>query len=129
MFDAVRSEGADLGIATDGDADRLGLCDEKGEFINQLRAMSLLALYLLEVREQRGPLVKTISTSSMLDRLGDLYGVPVHEVGVGFKFVAPKMIETDAILGGEESGGYAFRGHVPERDGIVAGLFLADMMV
>jgi alpha-D-glucose phosphate-specific phosphoglucomutase len=129
MFEAVRREGADLGIATDGDADRLGLCDERGEFIDQLRAMSLLALYLLEVREQRGPIVKTVTTSSMLDRLGQLYGVPVHEVGVGFKYVAPKMLETDAIIGGEESGGYAFKGHVPERDGILAGLFMADMMV
>jgi alpha-D-glucose phosphate-specific phosphoglucomutase len=129
MFDAVTSEKADLGIATDGDADRLGLCDEKGNFINQLTAISLLALYLLEVRGQRGPIVRTLSTSSMLDRLGELYGVPVYEVGVGFTFVAPKMIETDAIIGGEESGGYAFKGHVPERDGIVAGLFIADMMM
>lgn len=129
MFDVVRAENADVGIATDGDADRLGLCDENGRFINQLTAISLLALYLLEVRGQRGPIVRTLSTSSMLDRLGELYGVPVHEVGVGFTFVAPKMIETDAIIGGEESGGYAFKGHVPERDGIVAGLFLADMMM
>lgn len=129
MFEAVQTERADLGIATDGDADRLGLCDEKGQFINQLTAISLLALYLLEVRGQRGAIVRTLSTSSMLDKLGELYGVPVHEVGVGFTFVAPKMIETDAIIGGEESGGYAFKGHVPERDGIVAGLFVADMMV
>ncbi len=129
MFEAVRAERADLGVATDGDADRLGLCDEKGEFINQLRAISLLALYLLEVRGFRGPIVKTVTTSSMLNKLGELYGVPVHEVGVGFTFVAPKMIETDAIIGGEESGGYAFRGHVPERDGILAGLYVADMMV
>jgi phosphomannomutase len=129
LLETTRREGADLGIATDGDADRLGLCDEHGQFIDQLRAMSLMALYLLEVRGQRGPIVKTVTTSLMLDRLGELYGVPVHEVGVGFKYVAPKMIETDAIIGGEESGGYAFRGHVPERDGILAGLFVADMMV
>jgi alpha-D-glucose phosphate-specific phosphoglucomutase len=129
MLETTRRGGADLGIATDGDADRLGLCDENGQFIDQLRAMSLMALYLLEVRGQRGPIVKTVTTSFMLDRLGELYGVPVHEVGVGFKYVAPKMIETDAIIGGEESGGYAFKGHVPERDGILAGLFMADMMV
>jgi alpha-D-glucose phosphate-specific phosphoglucomutase len=129
LLATTAGEGADLGIATDGDADRLGLCDEHGQFIDQLRAMSLMALYLLEVRGQRGPIVKTVTTSVMLDRLGELYGVPVHEVGVGFKYVAPKMIETDAIIGGEESGGYAFKGHVPERDGIVAGLFVADMMV
>jgi phosphomannomutase len=129
MLVATPRHGADLGIATDGDADRLGLCDEKGAFIDQLRAISLIALYLLEVRGLRGPIVKTLSTSSMLDRLGELHGVPVHETGVGFQYVAPKMIETGAILGGEESGGYAFGAHIPERDGIVAGLFVADMVV
>jgi phosphomannomutase len=65
----------------------------------------------------------------MLDKLGALYGVPVYTTSVGFKYVAPKMIETDALIGGEESGGYAFRGHCPERDGILAGLFMLDMMV
>jgi Phosphomannomutase len=65
----------------------------------------------------------------MLEKLGKLYNVPVHETGVGFKYIAPKMIETNAMIGGEESGGFAFRGHVPERDGIVAGLFILDMMV
>ncbi len=65
----------------------------------------------------------------MLDKLGKLYDVPVHHTGVGFKYVAPKMLETDALIGGEESGGYAFRGHVPERDGILAGLYMLDMMV
>ncbi|HEY3081692.1 MAG TPA: phosphoglucomutase/phosphomannomutase family protein, partial [Chloroflexota bacterium] len=109
----VPAHGADIGIATDGDADRLGLCDEHGHFIDQLRAYSLIVLYLLEVRGLRGPIVKTLSTSSMLDRLGDLYGVPVYETQVGFQFVAPKMIETGAIVGGEESGGYAFGSHIP----------------
>jgi phosphomannomutase len=73
--------------------------------------------------------VKTLSTTSMLDALGKKFDVPVHETGVGFKFVAPKMMETDAMVGGEESGGYAFRGHVPERDGILANLYLLDFMV
>jgi alpha-D-glucose phosphate-specific phosphoglucomutase len=121
--------GADVLIITDGDADRVGLGDEKGVFIDQLRVYALLAYYLLEVRGERGPIVKTLSTTSMLDKLGKLYNVPVYETGVGFKYVAPKMLETDAMIGGEESGGYAFRGHVPERDGILAGLFLLDMMV
>jgi phosphomannomutase len=125
----VVSTGASVGIATDGDADRLGLCDENGHFIDQLRVYSLIVLYLLEVRGLRGPIVKTLSTSSMLDRLGDRYRVPVHETSVGFKYIAPKMIETNALVGGEESGGYAFRGHIPERDGILAGLFFLDMMV
>jgi phosphomannomutase len=120
---------ADVGLATDGDADRVGLVDEHGQFINQLQVYGLLALYLLEVRGYRGPIVKTLSTTSMLEKLGELYHVPVYETGVGFKYVAPKMLETDALIGGEESGGYAFRGHIPERDGIVAGLFLLDLMV
>ena len=120
---------ADVLLITDGDADRLGVGDEHGEFINQLRVYGLLAYYLLELRGQRGDIVKTLSTTGMLNILGELYGVPVHETGVGFKFVAPKMTETDALIGGEESGGYAFRGNVPERDGILAGLFMLDFMV
>jgi len=120
---------ADVLLITDGDADRMGLGDEKGEFIDQLRAYGLLAYYLLEIRGQRGPIVKTLSTTTMLNKLGKLYDVPVYETGVGFKYVAPKMLETDAIIGGEESGGYAFRGNVPERDGILAGLYILDLMV
>jgi phosphomannomutase len=120
---------ADVLLITDGDADRCGIGDENGEFINQLRVYALLALYLLEARGQRGAIVKTLSTTTMLNKLGKLYDVPVYETGVGFKFVAPKMMETDALIGGEESGGYAFRGNVPERDGILAGLYFLDFMV
>jgi alpha-D-glucose phosphate-specific phosphoglucomutase len=120
---------ADVLLVTDGDADRLGVGDEDGNFINQLRVYGLLALYLLEIRKQRGPIVKTLSTTTMLNKLGQLYNVPVYETGVGFKYVAPKMLETDAMIGGEESGGYAFRGNVPERDGILAGLYILDFMV
>ncbi len=120
---------ADVLIITDGDADRLGIGDEYGKFIDQLRVFGLLAYYLLEVRGLRGPIVKTISTTKMLNQLGQQYHVPVYETGVGFKYVAPKMLETNAMIGGEESGGYAFRNHVPERDGILAGLYILDMMV
>ncbi len=120
---------ADVLLITDGDADRMGLGDEKGKFVDQLRVYGLLAYYLLEIRGQRGPIVKTLSTTTMLNKLGKIYDVPVYETGVGFKYVAPKMQEVDAIIGGEESGGYAFRGNVPERDGILAGLYFLDMMV
>jgi len=120
--------GADVILITDGDADRCGIGDENGKFIDQLRVYALLALYLLEIRGQRGAIVKTLSTTSMLESLGKMYSVPVWETGVGFKYVAPKMMETDAIIGGEESGGYAFRSHVPERDGILANLFFLDFM-
>jgi phosphomannomutase len=122
-------QGADVLIVTDGDADRLGLGDENGNFIDQLRVFGLLAYYLLEVRGFRGAIVKTLSTTTMLNKLGKIYNVPVYETGVGFKYVAPKVMETNAMIGGEESGGYAFQGHVPERDGILAGLYILDMMV
>ena len=120
---------ADVLIILDGDADRVGVGDENGNFIDQLRMFGLLAFYLLEVKGERGPIVKSLSTTVMLDKLGKLYDVPVHHTGVGFKYIAPKVLETNAMIGGEESGGYAFRGHVPERDGILAGLYMLDMMV
>ncbi len=121
--------GADVLCIMDGDADRMGIGDENGVFINQLQVYALLAYYLLEVRGLRGAIVKTISTTSMLNRLGKMYGVDVHETGVGFKYVAPKVLETNAIIGGEESGGYAFRGNVPERDGILGNLYFLDFML
>jgi alpha-D-glucose phosphate-specific phosphoglucomutase len=128
-LEATVANNADVLLITDGDADRCGIGDEKGEFINQLRVYALLAFYLLETRGERGAIVKTLSTTTMLNKLGKLYDVPVHETGVGFKYVAPKMLETDAMIGGEESGGYAFKGNVPERDGILAGLYFLDFMV
>ena len=124
----VREIGADVAIINDGDADRLGLGDENGNFIDQLRVYGLMGYYFLEVRGERGPIVKTISTTKMLNKLGKLYNVPIYETGVGFKYIAPKMMEVNAMIGGEESGGYAFRQHVPERDGILAGLFFLDLM-
>ncbi len=123
------AEGADCVCIMDGDADRCGFGDEAGNFIDQLRVYGLLAYYLLEVRGERGTIVKTLSTTSMLDKLGRHYGVDVVNTGVGFKYVAPAMMEHDALIGGEESGGYAFQGHVPERDGIIANLYLLDLMV
>jgi phosphomannomutase len=125
----VVAKKCDVLIINDGDADRVGLGDEKGNFINQLLVYGLLGYYLLEVRGLRGPIVKTLSTTTMLNKLGKIYEVPVYETGVGFKYVAPKMVETDAMIGGEESGGFAFKGNVPERDGILAGLYLLDLIV
>lgn len=125
----ITAQGASVGLATDGDADRLGVVDELGQFVTQLQVYALLALYLLEVRGLRGPLVKSITTSSMIYRLGEKFDVPVIETDVGFKYIGPAMIEHDALIGGEESGGYGFRGHIPERDGILAGLYFLDLMV
>jgi alpha-D-glucose phosphate-specific phosphoglucomutase len=128
LIQAVRRRQADVGLATDGDGDRLGVVDERGQFLNQHQVFALLAYYLLEVRGQRGPLVKSLTTSRMIQSLGDLYDVPVFETPVGFKFLGPKMIAEDAIVAGEESGGYAFRGHLPERDGVVSALYFLDLM-
>src|SRR3989454_430601 len=126
--EAVVQEHAQVALATDGDADRIGVMDERGQFVDQLRVFALLTYYLLEVRGLRGPIVKSVTTTSMVQRLGELYGVPVYETGVGFKYLGPKMIETDALIAGEESGGFAFRGHLPERDGILSGLYILDLM-
>jgi len=125
----VREQKADVGIASDGDGDRIGIIDENGEFLTQLQVFALLCLYLLEIRGERGPIVKTITTTSMINRLGEIYKVPVYETSVGFKYVAPIMIAEKALIGGEESGGYGFRGHVPERDAILASLYFLDLMV
>ena len=119
----------DVVLATDGDADRLGVLDEKGNFISTLETFSLLCLYQLETRGLRGPVVRSITQSSMIDKLGELYEVPVHTTAVGFKYVGQVMMQVDAIAAGEESGGYAFRGNIPERDGILSGLMFLDLMV
>jgi alpha-D-glucose phosphate-specific phosphoglucomutase len=126
LMQAVPEKGADIGLAVDGDADRFGLVDEHGQFINQLLVFGLLIMYLLEKKGWRGPIVKSVSTTSMANRLGEKYGVPVIETPVGFKYIGPQMRAHDAMIGGEESGGYAFRGHIPERDGTLAGLYLLE---
>lgn len=126
---AVKEQKASVGLATDGDADRVGIVDEKGEYLNPLQVFALLSLYLLETRGERGAIVKTITTTSMVYRLGEIFKVPVYETPVGFKYVAPVMLAEKALIGGEESGGYGFRDHVLERDGILAALYFLDFMV
>jgi phosphomannomutase len=129
LADTVKKDKADVGLANDGDADRMGIIDEKGNFITQLQVFALLCLYLLEVRGERGAIIKTLTTTSMAYRLGEIFNVPVYETAVGFKYIAPLMKSENAIIGGEESGGYGFRGHVLERDGILANLYFLDFMV
>ncbi len=118
--------GFDVGIANDGDADRVGLVDERGGYVDQLRTFALLVNYMLGNRGLRGPVVKSVTTSNMATLLARHYGVASFETPVGFKHIGPLMMREDALIGGEESGGYGFRGHLPERDGILAGLFLLD---
>ncbi len=124
----VVEQKAHVGLALDGDADRIGIIDEKGEFLNQHQVFALLCLYLLEIRGERGAMIKTLTSTEMISRLGEIFDVPVYETSVGFKYVAPLMVQQNAIIGGEESGGYGFRGHIPERDGILAGLYFLDFM-
>lgn len=128
LMAAVPERGADVGLALDGDADRFGLVDEKGNFINQLLVYGLLIMYLLEKKGWRGAIVKSVSTTSLANRLGEKYGVDVIETPVGFKYIGPAMREHDAMIGGEESGGYAFRGHIPERDGSLAAMYVMEML-
>jgi len=129
LIDRMAGDGeTSVGLALDGDADRLGVVDEKGRFVTTLEVFSLLALYLLENKGMRGALVKGVTSSMMLNKLGGKFGIDVYEMRVGFKYIGPKMSEVDALMGGEESGGFAFRGHIPERDGILSGLYILEYM-
>ena len=129
LRDDVPDRSADVGLATDGDADRLGVVDEDGNFITTLHTFALLCMHQLDVLGRRGPLVRSITMTSMVDRLAELYDVPVFDTPVGFKFLGPVMMQENALIAGEESGGYAFQGNIPERDGILSGLMLLDLMV
>lgn len=129
LMNEVADRTADVGLANDGDADRLGVIDDDGRFITTLQTYALLCMHQLDTLGRRGPLVRSITMTGMVDKLGAIYDVPVHETPVGFKYLGPVMMSEDALLAGEESGGYAFRGNVPERDGILSGLMLLDMMV
>lgn len=121
--------GFDLGLLLDGDADRAGAADERGTFIHQLEVTGLLMYYLAEYRGLRDPVVISVNNTSMAMRLGEHFGIPVHETSVGFKYIGPKMIETGAMLGAEESGGFGFGMHLPERDGVYADLLLLDLFL
>jgi phosphomannomutase len=121
--------GFDLGLLLDGDADRAGAADETGTFIHQLQVTGLLMYYLAEHRGWRDPVVVSVNNTSMAARLGERYGIATHETPVGFKFIGPKMIETGAMMGAEESGGFGFGMHLPERDGIYADLLLLDLFL
>ena len=127
-MEIVAEGGFDVGLALDGDGDRFGLIDENGRFITQHQTFALLIYYFLEVRAERGAIVRSVTMTRMVDRLGEIYDCPVHETPVGFKHLGKTMMETDALIAGEESGGTAFRGHIPERDGLLAALFMLDFM-
>ncbi len=121
--------GYDLGLLLDGDADRAGAMDERGTLIHQLQVTGLLMYYLAEHRGWRDPVVVSVNNTSMAARLGEHYRIPTYETPVGFKFIGPKMIETGAMMGAEESGGFGFGMHLPERDGVYADLLLLDLFL
>ncbi|HUQ78698.1 MAG TPA: phosphoglucomutase/phosphomannomutase family protein [Patescibacteria group bacterium] len=125
----VAAGGFDLGLLLDGDADRAGAADERGTFIHQLQVTGLLMYHLAEHRGLREPVVVSVNNTSMAERLGAHYGIAVHETPVGFKFIGPEMIRTGAMLGAEESGGFGFGMHLPERDGIYADLMLLELFL
>ncbi len=128
LMQRVGAEGFDIGIATDGDADRIGAVDEKGNFVDSHRIFALLLKYLVEQKGLRGEVVKTLSVTQMIDKQCQRYGLTLHETPVGFKYVCRLMTERDILIGGEESGGLGVKIHIPERDGIFLGLMLCEAM-
>jgi len=124
----VKEEKADLGLATDGDADRAGVVSDKGEYLTPHQVFSLLLLYLVEERGLRGGVAKTVSLGYQPERIAEDFGLSLYEVPVGFKYVCDKMLEKDILFGGEESGGYGYRGHLMERDGILSCLLFVEML-
>jgi len=122
----VRETRAGMALATDGDADRLGVLDRSGEFVSAHRILALLVLHAFRVRGTTGGIAKTFSTSLLIDRIGESLGAPVFETEIGFKHIADLMISGKVAVGGEESGGYGFAFHLPERDGTLAALLLLE---
>ena len=124
----VLENDCDIGIATDGDADRIGIIDDEGSFLHPNELLVLLYYYLLRYKGWTGPVVRNISTTHLLDELAERFGERCYEVPVGFKHISSKMIETDAIIGGESSGGLTVRGHIQGKDGIYAACLLVEMI-
>lgn len=125
---AIGAGMGNYGITTDGDADRIGAMDERGNFVDPHKIMSLALRHLVEKRGMTGSVVRTVSTTRMIDRLAKRYGLTVHETPVGFNHIADYMLKEDVLIGGEESGGISFKGHIPEGDGIIMGLLIIEMV-
>jgi phosphomannomutase len=128
LIDRVKSDGYTVGLATDGDADRLGTVDENGNFVDSHRVFVLLMKYLYEDRRQKGAVAKTISLTTMINQYCERNGIKLFETAVGFKYIAKLMVTERLVIGGEESGGLGTILHIPERDGIFNGLLLLEMM-
>ncbi len=124
----VLEHGMDIGIATDGDADRLGIIDERGRYISANQILTVLYYYLLKYKGWHGAAVRNLATTHILDKIAKAYGETCYEVPVGFKYISAKMNETDAIIGGESSGGLTVRGHIQGKDGIYAASLMLEML-
>ncbi|MFH2034451.1 MAG: phosphoglucomutase/phosphomannomutase family protein [Candidatus Margulisiibacteriota bacterium] len=123
----VVAEGADMGVAMDGDADRFGLVDEKGKFYSPNQVITMVFKYLVETRKFKGSVVRSIGTTHMIDAIAAKHKIKLHETPVGFKYIAEIMMKEPVIIGGEESGGFSIKGHIPEKDGLLANLLLVEM--
>ncbi|MCL5428733.1 MAG: phosphoglucomutase/phosphomannomutase family protein [Chloroflexi bacterium] len=128
LVQALKQYPGFFGLATDGDADRIGAMDEAGEFVDPHKIMALTLRYLVEARGLKGRVIRTVSTTRMVDRLAQQYGLEVEETPVGFNHIADHMLNGDVLIGGEESGGISFKGHIPEGDGILMGLLIVEMV-
>ena len=124
----MREMGADLGVATDGDADRFGIVDRDGTFIQPNYVIALLFDYLVETRGWRNGVAKSVATTNLINALAEYHKVPLYETPVGFKYIGELIIADKIAIGGEESAGLTIRGHVPEKDGVLAGLLMAEMV-
>lgn len=128
LASAISSGMGNFGICTDGDADRIGAMDERGNFVDPHKIMALALKYLVEKRGMDGAVVRTVSTTRMIDRLAKRYGLTLYETPVGFNHIADYMMSENVLIGGEESGGISFKGHIPEGDGPIMGLLLVEMI-
>ncbi|MDD3403558.1 MAG: phosphoglucomutase/phosphomannomutase family protein [Hespellia sp.] len=118
----------DIGLATDGDADRIGVIDNQGRFLHPNDILVVLYYYLIKYKGWKGPVVRNVATTHMLDRVAEHFGESCYEVPVGFKYISAKMKQTGAILGGESSGGLTVRGHINGKDGVYAAMLLVEML-
>jgi phosphomannomutase len=128
LVEAVKHDRADIGLATDGDSDRFGIIDEQGNFLTPNTILLLLASHLIKNKGKQGAIVRTVATSHLLDNFAQKYNLDLYETPVGFKYVGEKMRETTVLIGGEESGGLSVIGHIPEKDGILANMLVAEVI-
>lgn len=126
LVEAVKRDKADLGLATDGDSDRFAIVDEQGNVLTPNTVLLLLARHLIKNKGRTGAIVRTVATTHLLDNFARQYGLPIYETPVGFKYIGAKMRETEVLIGGEESGGLSIIGHIPEKDGILADMLVAE---